>query len=333
MIEIKLLNVFIKEENDDKIIYQPKSISDKNECIICISSKISSQIQFVAYANFIDWIKFNYLDESNNQQMIKYDNLSNIGNLISCIVTDKNFLTIIFKPIDLCTRLTLKNIKINFIKNPMKIHWNNIFIINLKRRYDRKEQMIKKLKDALIENYEFIEGFDGLDPYVSNQFNDEKNKNPQNPIVTPGHFACLLSHIKAIKLAKSRNYSNIMILEDDVYFCNDFLLKLSNITVSKYDMIYLGGIVSRKKIFLYDWAFCDGYKIMGAYGYILSRSLYDIVLSNLEKLQDYVDILYIKKIQPKYKVLLLNDFIKTDLSSSDTSHKSKKIIKRLKYIK
>lgn len=333
MIEIKLLNVIIKEENDDKIIYQPISIQENNTYKITISSNTSSQIQFVAYANFIDWIKFNYLDESNNQQMIKYDNLSNIGNLISCIVTDKNILTIIFKPIDLCTRLTLKNIKINFIKNQIKIQWNNIFIINLKRRSDRKEQMIKRLTDASIGSYEFIEAYDGLDPNIINQFNDEKNKNPQNPIVTPGHFACLLSHIKAIKLAKSRNYSNIMILEDDVYFCNDFLLKLSNITVSKYNMIYLGGIVSRKKIFLSDWAFCDGYKIMGAYGYILSKSLYDIVLSNLEKLQDYVDILYIKKIQPKYKVLLLNDFIKTDLSSSDTSHKSKKIIKRLNYIK
>lgn len=332
MIEIKLSNIIIKEESDDKIIYQPESLSDNNECKICIGSKISCQIQFIAYENFIDWIEFNYLDLLNVQKTIKYDNLSDKGNLVSCIVNDKNILTIKFKPIDLCTKITLKNIKINLIKNYCKIHWDNIFIINLKRRPDRQEQMVKRLQDASINTYEFIEAFDGLDPEITNQFLEIK-KNQSNPIVTPGHFACLLSHIKAIKLAKDRNYSSIMILEDDVYFCNDFLDKLSTITVSNFDMIYLGGIVSRKKIFLSDWAFCDGYKIMGAYGYILNESLFDKVLSKLEKLQDYVDLLYIKQIQPKYRVLLLNDFIKTDLTSTDTSHKSKKMVKRLEYIK
>jgi GR25 family glycosyltransferase involved in LPS biosynthesis len=158
-------------------------------------------------------------------------------------------------------------------------------------------------------------------------------KNSSNPIVTSGHYACLLSHIKAIKLAKSRNYQNIMILEDDVYFDNDFINKLSRLTVPKYEMIYLGGIISKKKIFLCDWAYSSKNKIMGAYAYILTQSIYDKILTKLEKILDYVDFVYMEQIQPYYKVLLLNDFIKTDLSSTDTSHKSKKLIKRLQYIK
>lgn len=333
MIEIKLTNVIIKEESDDKIIYQPDSILDDNEYIISISSKIPCQIQIILYENFVNWIEINYIDLFNNQHKIKYNNLSNIGNLISCTITNKNFLTIKFNPIDLCAKITFKNIKINFIENQTKIQWDNIFIINLKRRPDRREQMEKKLQNASINTYEFIEAFDGLDNKIINQFNENKNIDPSNPIVTSGHFACLLSHIKAIKLAKSRNYSSIMILEDDVYFCDNFITKLSKLNVSQYDMIYLGGITSRKKIFLSDWAFCDDYKIMGAYGYILTKSLYNVVLTQLEKLLDYVDLFYMKQIQPKYKVLLLNDFIKTDLASSDTSNKSKKMIKRLKYIK
>jgi hypothetical protein len=332
MIQIKLLNVIIKQETDDKIIYQPALMLEDNEYKISINSKKPCQIQFIIYANFIDWIEFDYTNSSNNQ-INKYDNLSNLGNLISCIITHKSFLVIKFKPIDLCTKITLKNIKINFIENFFKIHWDNIFIINLKRRSDRKEQMEKKLDNASIKTYEFIEAFDGLDSQIIKQFNHEKNINPLYHIVTPGHFACLLSHIKAIKLAKSRNYSSVMILEDDVYFCDNFISKLSNLSISQYDMIYLGGIVSKKKIFLSHWALCNGYKIMGAYGYILTKSLYDKVLFKLEKLQDYVDLLYIKQIQPNYKVLLLDDFIKTDLTSSDTSHKSKKMVKRLNYIK
>jgi hypothetical protein len=333
MIEIKLSNVVVKEESDNKIIYKPESILGDNEYTISISSKIPCQIQFIVYANFIDWIQFNHVDLLGVKQSVSHENLSNNGNLVSCIIAGTNILTIKFKPIDLCAKITLKNIKINFIKNYSEIYWDNIFIINLARRHDRKELMIKKLQDAQIEKYEFIEAINGLDPEIINQFHQKKTKNPSNPIVTSGHFACLLSHIKAIKLAKIRNYSSVMILEDDVYFCNEFLNKLSNLKVSEYDMIYLGGIVSRKKIFLSHWACSDELKIMGAYGYILSKSLYDKVLLKLEKLQNYVDLFYIKEIQPKHKVLLLDDFIKTDLASSDTSHKSKKMTKRLKYIK
>ena len=310
----------------------------------------------IFYANFIDWIEFIYTDLSNLSDLtdlsdlsdlsnlsnlsnspnksIKYDYLPNQGILVSKTIKENSYLTINFKPIDLCTRITLKNI------NPIPIQinqlnlisWDNIFIINLQRRSDRREQMIKKLAEANIITYEFIEALDGLDPDIHNQFNQTSNTST-NPIVTVGHFACLLSHIKAIQLAKSRNYSNIMILEDDVYFCDGFLARLTNLMVPQYDMIYLGGIISKKKLFLSEWAFCNGYKIMGAYGYILSKSIYDIVLEKLEKLLEYVDLLYIKQIQPNYKVLLLNDFIKTDLTSSDTSHKSKKLVKRLEYIK
>ena len=72
---------------------------------------------------------------------------------------------------------------------------------------------------------------------------------------------------------------------------------------------------------------------MGAYGYILSSHLFDIVLTQLEKLTVYVDFFYMKKIQPNYSTILLFDFIKTDLASSDTSYKSQDLVKRLNYIK
>ena len=336
MLFIKLVNTKIKEDLNDMIVYQPIKYSDELDYKIIIESKTTYHIQFVIYANFIDWIEFSHNNiDDNLEKTIKYDHLSTQGILVAHTICESNFLTIKFKPIDLCTKISLKKInpiEINQTNKITHINWDNIFIINLSRRLDRKEQMEKKLNDANITTYEFIEAFDGQESDIKYKFQKNK-KNPLNNIITSGHFACLLSHIKAIHLAKSRNYSNIMILEDDVYFCDNFISKLSNLMVPDFDMIYLGGIISKKKLFLSDWAFCKEYKIMGAYGYILSKSLYDDVLSKLEKLLEYVDLLYIKEIQPNYKVILLNDFIKTDLSSSDTSHKSKKLVKRLKYIK
>lgn len=333
MIQITLTNTKIKENLDNKIIYQPKYYSDKFKYKITIGTQYICQVQFVIYANFIDWIEFDYLDNNT-----KYDYISNHGLLISTVINPNQYLTINYKPIDLCTRITIKNINTSILQKLINIQINHIFVINLPRRTDRKEQMIKKLSDANIVNYEFIDASDGKAPHIINEFKKSKidyylKHSKTYPIVSTGHYGCLLSHINAIKTAKSRNYSNIMILEDDVFFCENFLSRLSELQIPQYDMIYLGGITSKKKLFLSDWAQYINYRIMGAYGYILSKAMYDIILEKLEKLEDYVDLLYIHQIQPNYKVILLNDYIKTDLSSSDTSKKSKQMVKRLEYIK
>lgn len=327
MIQIILSNVIKKNESETENIYQPETISKKLTYKMIFKSNVNINLNFILYANFIDGIEFNSLNKQ-----IYYELISDKGLLFSTNISPNDYLEIKFKPIDLCTRIIIRNIKFNILQNICTSKFDNIFIINLQRRNDRKEQMIKKLFDANIKHYEFIEAYDGLDTYIYNQFLEIK-KNTSSLIITSGHFACLLSHIKAIKLAKSRNYSNIMILEDDVYFCDNFLEKLSKLKLPQFDMIYLGGITSRKKLFPSNWCFCNDFKIMGAYGYILSSSIYNEVLTELEKLLNYVDFLFINQIQQKYKVILLDDFIKTDLLSSDTSHKSKKLIKRLKYIK
>ncbi len=329
MIQVHLLNMINKQELDNKIIYKPKTIQNNIQYKIIFKSnnKNSTQVQCILYANFINWIEF---VNSKEDIPVKYNYISNQGLLISFILTDESDEFIInIGPIDLCTKITIKNLTQNPILDFIPIQWDNIFIINLPRRSDRKEQMIKKLSDANITNYEFIEAFDGLNPDVNNKFIQLKNKKNLQ-IVTPGHFACLLSHIKAIKLAKSRNYSNIMILEDDVFFYDNFINKISQILMPKFDMVYLGGIISKKKLFFNGWAKHN--KIMGAYAYLLNSSLFDIVLNHLEKLTEYVDILFIKEIQPNYSVFILDDLVKTDLASSDTSHKSNTLVKRLKYI-
>jgi hypothetical protein len=124
-----------------------------------------------------------------------------------------------------------------------------------------------------------------------------------------------------------------MILEDDVFFDPDLVSKLHSIYVPQFDLLYLGGIMSKKKYFDKNWAYSNKTNIMGAYAYILSSKIYDVILSGLENLNEYIDFFYLKKIQPYYKIICINDIIKTDLLSSDTSNKSKIMIKRLDYIK
>ena len=328
MVHLSLLNIKEKENKcilDIKKFYPIKI--NLSEYIIKIKSNIHVHIQFNLYEKLMKyvWVKYNKIT-------YKYNKIPSNGILISCIISNDFPLEISLKPIDMCSEIIIREFKKNFDYHLdlSNINWDNIFIINLKRRIDRKENIIKKLQEQNIINYEFIEAIDGTEQSIIEKFTESKN-NIKTQIITAGHFACLLSHIKAIKLAKSRNYSSIMVLEDDVYFCKNFLDKLSNLMIPKYDMIYLGGIISKKKLFFNDWIRCSN--IMGAYGYILTSNLFDIVLEELENLIQYVDIYYMRNIQPIYSTILLFDYIKTDLATSDTSFKSPQLVKRLNYIK
>ncbi len=328
-IEMKLFNIkyinlsstyiLINNNNTHKI----KLIQKKQ-----LFNKINS-IEFKIYTSNINSIEFK---EKNKN--IKITNIHPDGFLISLNFKNINdFIEIFFYPtFNTDSKFFIKKILFNIfeINNLISITWDNIFIINLERRIDRKNNMIMNLNKLKINKYEFINAVDGSNPSIIEKFNDCKI-NSKTKIITSGHFACLLSHIKAIEIAKNRGYSNIMILEDDVIFCDDFINKINNIKIPQYDMVYLGGIINKKKIFFNNWAKTN--KILGAYGYVISSKLFNKVLEELNKFTNYVDLFYMNRIQPYYDVFLLNDFIKTNLDSSDTSNKHKIMVERLSYIK
>jgi GR25 family glycosyltransferase involved in LPS biosynthesis len=329
MTDIKLINIKIDKDKDNTnyTVYRPK-YSEKDKYKIIFKSKKPIFIQFNIYAKFINLIEIVSKESINKFEIFPYEGIS-----YSCLIDKDSDLVINIEPIDLCTKIIIKDKLENLLNDTKMINitWSNIFIINLARRNDRKENMIKKLAKANITNYEFIEAYDGQDPEIYNKYIELKNKK-NIPIVTSGHFACLLSHIKAISLAKKNNYNNIMILEDDVFFCDNFIDELQKMLIPEFDMLYLGAIMKKKKLFCNKWIFNNKNKVMGAYAYIISHRLYDVILEKLMKYEEYVDVLYLKDIQKNYKTIILNDLIKTDLVSSDTSSKSKKMIKRLEFI-
>lgn len=308
-----------------KMIFVPKSIE---------SSK-SIHIQFNIHTLNIKSIE--YIEKN---KIKKITNIHPDGFLISIdFYNSMDKVEIIFYPINVNDDVSnngkifikKKTINIYQLNELNKIYWNNIFIINLKRRFDRKIAMKKQFKLQKINKYEFIDAVDGMEPNVLDKFLELKN-NHKTSIVSSGHFACLLSHIKAIEEAKSRGYSNIMILEDDVVLCDDFINQLNKINIPSYDMLYLGGIINKKKIFFSHWV-TNIKSILGAYGYIISSNLFDYVLEELKKLTEYVDLFYMKNIQLNYHVILLDDIVKTNLDSTDTSGKSLIMTRRLSYIK
>jgi len=130
--------------------------------------------------------------------------------------------------------------------------FDKIYIINLKRRSDRKEKLTKKIKalslPKSIEIY-WIEGVDGKD---LPDLKDHKVLSFSDPIsgraLTKGEVGCALSHHKAWTRAYNEleDGQSCLILEDDVYFQPEFIetmWKIDDQTVgADIDLLYLGSI-------------------------------------------------------------------------------------------
>jgi GR25 family glycosyltransferase involved in LPS biosynthesis len=126
-------------------------------------------------------------------------------------------------------------------EEPKKVAKNNIKIVNLERRPDRKEETIKKLEISGINNYEFVKAVDGhilkptqelFDLFKGNDFGSRK-----------GFIGCALSHYNLWKqLLDDKNNEYYLIMEDDFSLCTNFKDKfesLKNDFISK-DCLFLG---------------------------------------------------------------------------------------------
>lgn len=117
-----------------------------------------------------------------------------------------------------------KVMDINIIKKNVN-NVNNIKVINLKRREDRKDGMIKQFERENINNYEFIEAVDGSELKESEELRLLFDGNNFN--YNKGVMGCALSHINLWnRLINDLNNDYYIILEDDIELINGFREKL-----------------------------------------------------------------------------------------------------------
>lgn len=128
--------------------------------------------------------------------------------------------------------------------------FDKIYVINLKRRTDRKEQLIKNFPGI---DFTFIEAVDGKELNQEQLIKEGKlNTSFFDPMgmITMGIFACALSHKKAWDQALADGVENALFLEDDVYSIIPLLNQntftpiyqdiLNEIKQYDWDLIHLG---------------------------------------------------------------------------------------------
>ena len=107
---------------------------------------------------------------------------------------------------------------------------NNIYIFNLKRRTDRREHIISEMDKIDCKNYQIIEAVDG-------------RKINNNSRLKNGAFGLIMSYILLYDTIKDIPYDNILIIEDDCVFYENFNVLLSKYisqVPSDWDILYFG---------------------------------------------------------------------------------------------
>jgi len=125
---------------------------------------------------------------------------------------------------------------------------DHVYVCHWTKLIDRKKHILNQLKLNKIDNFSFVELYDKdflekekiqlIYPNVFNLIKREKR------FLKLSEISLLLKHCWCVKDAFLKNYKSIMILEDDVIFCNNFNYYLKNFKKQlpdDWDCCWVGG--------------------------------------------------------------------------------------------
>ena len=157
-----------------------------------------------------------------------------------------------------------------------------IIVLNLKKRIDRKNNIIKLFDNIIVEKYYFYEAIDGLEiPLtleIKNLFKDNDFANRK------GFIGCALSHYNIwIDLVKDKINDYYLIFEDDIDLQNNFNEYLNTCkeylkdNIGHIDILFLGyhkyvnDVKKYSKNISID-SLCNEKYIGGFFGYIITKN-------------------------------------------------------------
>jgi glycosyl transferase family 25 len=123
-----------------------------------------------------------------------------------------------------------------------------IYVINLKKRLDRKKQIENQLYNLGISNFNIVEAIDGADDGQINKINqsyDSYKAKLSHREMTRAEIATSLSHIKVCEMIVQKKIKYAVILEDDALLTLQFKHLLMHFDIDEiynFDILMLGSI-------------------------------------------------------------------------------------------
>lgn len=182
--------------------------------------------------------------------------------------------------------------------------FDHVFVINLKRRFDRLIFITQELEKHNIEA-EVIEAIDGNDLELREIISSDGLK------CSRGDIACALSHSKVCKLAKKRGYKNYLVLEDDGIFSDNFEIKFSdyiNQLPLDWQFIYIGGSINCEQVSVVSDNIVEAIDVYTTHAMGIKSDVYDELIQLWEMKGEKVD-LCVAQLQKKYKTYCFTPFL------------------------
>jgi len=118
--------------------------------------------------------------------------------------------------------------------------FDGVLCINLNNRKDRWDEQTKQFSKYGVEG--LIERLSAID--LRNQYAGTTYDVKRGRYSNIGNAGCILSHLKAIKLAKDRGWKNVMVFEDDATFIDDNVKyaedSVRNVLDRDWEVFYFG---------------------------------------------------------------------------------------------
>jgi GR25 family glycosyltransferase involved in LPS biosynthesis len=178
--------------------------------------------------------------------------------------------------------------------------FDKIFVINLTRRPDRLENF-KKISEKIGFEYEIFPAVDGKCLDRNSLVEGRLFRIESNDLYKTfddyflGQLGCILSHLRLLKHCRDNNIRNVLILEDDVDFSDEFQSRFDNFTLNfnqEWHMIYFSGsLVETSDVFN---SYSKLLTCHTTHSYAVNSSIYDYLIEKLDSeiLSKPVDVVY-----------------------------------------
>jgi GR25 family glycosyltransferase involved in LPS biosynthesis len=154
--------------------------------------------------------------------------------------------------------------------------FEHIYCINLEKRFDRWEECQKEFEKLSIKN---VEQFDATDGHSLPNYR-----------IRPGEAGIVASNMRLFQDAIQKNYSNILVLEDDVEFSLDTNHLLSQIP-EDWEILYFGGNHSMGTPQIINDKIAVANKTLAAHAIAFKKCVFEKLLE-LMNFNEQIDITY-----------------------------------------
>ncbi len=208
-------------------------------------------------------------------------------------------------------------------------YFDNIYVINLKKRTDRLVEILQKLKKLNI-SAEIVEAVNGYESPHREEYEQYtkiplglKNAHPyeleqnRKMIISPGAWGCLKSIRLLVNDAKNSGYNRILIMEDDLvfikHFHDEFRHFIDKIGNKKWRVLALGATQHVWKIpqclfypeknlkeFNVDQSYYHPLRTDGSFALGVDCSVFDDIVREIDKMNCSVDSGAFRTVYKKY---------------------------------